>query len=371
MADSNITPVLMPKWGLSMEEGILTEWLIEEDVEINVGDEIMEVETDKISAAVEAADAGVLRRKVGQPGETYPVRALLGVLAPAEVSDTEIDAYIDAYVAPTDEDDDDSQAASLYAFIDTAAGRLRYAQQGDQGPCVILVHGFGGDLDNWLFNIDTLAEQCRIYALDLPGHGQSVKSIEDPGLSSLASALKAFMQAADIDSAHLVGHSMGAAVAARLACDSPEMVNSLTLIAAAGLGKEINSDYIDGFVNAESRRQLKPVLFNLFADSDLVNRNLVDELLKYKRIDGVSKVLTQLSSALFANGEQQNLLAQEIAGLDINTLVIWGKDDQVIPAEHAHNLEKAKIELVDNAGHMVQMEQASRVNELILEQILN
>ena len=125
MADSNITPVLMPKWGLSMEEGILTEWLIEEDVEINVGDEIMEVETDKISAAVEAADAGVLRRKVGQPGETYPVRALLGVLAPAEVSDTEIDAYIDAYVAPSDEDDDDSEAASLYAFLDTAAGRLR------------------------------------------------------------------------------------------------------------------------------------------------------------------------------------------------------------------------------------------------------
>ena len=149
------------------------------------------------------------------------------------------------------------------------------------------------------------------------------------------------------------------------------MVNSLTLIGAAGLGKKINSDYIDGFVNAESRRQLKPVLFNLFANSDLVNRNLVDELLKYKRIDGVSKVLTQLSSALFANGEQQNLLAQEIAGLDINRLVIWGKDDQVIPAEHSQNLGNAKVVLVEDAGHMVQMEQASEVNRLILEQVLH
>ncbi len=371
MTEPKITPLLMPKWGLSMEEGILTEWLVDEGTEINVGDEIMEVETDKIAAAVEAADAGILRRRVGQPDETYPVRALLGVLAPAEVGDSEIDAYIDSFVAPSEVDDDENEAASLYAFVETPAGRLRYAQRGEQGPCVILVHGFGGDLDNWLFNIDTLAEQAQVYALDLPGHGQSVKAIEDPSLSSLVATLRAFMQAIEIDNAHLVGHSMGAAVAAKLACESPALVKSLTLISAAGLGKEINSGYIDGFINAESRRELKPVLFDLFANDNLVNRKLVDELLKYKRIDGVRQVLTQLSSALFVNGTQRNLLAQQISELDINILIIWGKDDQVIPVGHAHSLDKAKIELVDKAGHMVQMEQASRVNELILEQILD
>jgi pyruvate dehydrogenase E2 component (dihydrolipoamide acetyltransferase) len=369
MSDSRVTPILMPKWGLSMQEGVLVEWLVDEGAEITVGDEIMEVETDKIASVVEAADAGTLRRRIGDVGETYPVRALLGVLAPQEVSEDEIDAYISAYEVPADEDDEEGAAESQYLFADTAAGRLRYAKRGDDGPVLILVHGFGGDLDNWLFNIDALAASAQVYALDLPGHGQSEKVIGDPSLGGLAGALQAFMQTVGIDRAHLAGHSMGAAIAARLACDAPEQVQSLTLISAAGFGPEINADYINGFVDATTRRELKPVLMNLFADTGLVNRSLVDDLLKYKRIDGVDDALRQLSSSLFADGIQQNLLAAEIANLDLDTLVIWGRDDKVIPASQAHAIDGARVEIIDGAGHMVQMEQATGVNKLILDHI--
>lgn len=368
MSEANITPVLMPKWGLSMSEGVLVDWLVDEGAEINVGDEIMEVETDKIASAVEAADPGVLRRRVGDAGETYPVRALLGVLAPPDVSDDDIDAYIAAYEVPVDEDDDEG-AAAAYEFAETAVGRLRYASRGDDGPALVLIHGFGGDLDNWLFNIDALAERARVYAFDLPGHGQSVKAIEDPSLAGLASALRAFLDTVEVDSAHLVGHSMGAAVAARLACDAPERVQSLTLIGAAGLGPEINADYIDGFVGAESRRELKPVLFNLFADSELVNRSMIDDLLKYKRIDGVQEALSSLAAELFPGGTQSAQLAGDIDASGLNTLVIWGSDDAVIPAAHAQALSNAAIEIINGAGHMVQMEKASAVNALILAHI--
>ena len=352
-----------------MKEGLLGEWLVEEGDEISVGDEIMEVETDKIASAVEAADSGILRRRVAEAGETYPVRALMGVLAPQEVSDEDIDSYIEAFEVPEGEDED-AEMASEYLFVDTAAGRLRYAQRGEDGPVVILIHGFGGDLDNWLFNIDALAQKARVYAVDLPGHGQSVKRVVDPSLSGLAEALRGFMQAISVESAHLVGHSMGAAVAARLACDSPDLVQSLSLISAAGLGSEINSNYIDGFSSAVSRRELKPVLLNLFADAELVNRSMVDDLLKYKRIDGVADALAQISSGLFVDGVQQNVFAEQIASLGMNTLIIWGVSDQIIPVAHASNVEAARVELLEDAGHMVQMEQASRVNELILGHIL-
>jgi len=364
---ANITPVLMPKWGLSMTEGLLSDWLVEEGTSISIGDEIMEVETDKIASAVEATDAGVLRRCVAVAGETYPVQALMGVLAAEEVDDAEIDAFIDAYEVPQAEDDEDAEAASQYEFVETSVGRIRYALRGDEGPVVVLIHGFGGDLDNWLFNIDALAEKTRVYAIDLPGHGQSIKQIEDPGLSGLANAVRAFMSTVEIDSVHLVGHSMGAAVAATVVSETPDLVQSLSLVSAAGLGVEINSAYIDGFVAAVSRRELKPVLLNLFADPSLVSRAMVDELLKYKRLDGVRDALTHLASNLFVDGRQKTILAEQISDLGVRTLVVWGSEDQVIPASHAKNMKSAKVEVIEGAGHMVQMEKASRVNHLGLQ----
>ena len=84
MSDNRIKPIVMPKWGLSMKEGKVTGWLAEEGTKIDVGKEILEVETDKIAGVVEAADSGVLRRRVGTPDTVYPVKALLGVVADDE-----------------------------------------------------------------------------------------------------------------------------------------------------------------------------------------------------------------------------------------------------------------------------------------------
>ena len=363
MTDTRIVPIVMPKWGLSMKEGKVTGWLLEDGSKINVGDAILEVETDKIAGSVEAHEPGVLRRRVGQADTIYPVKTLLGVIADPSVPDSEIDAFVAAYVAPVVDEDEEDQGPK-YEFAETPAGSLRYAKRGDGAETVILIHGFGGDLDNWLFNIDSLAEKATVYALDLPGHGQSTKKLDKPGLQAMTSALSAFMDKLGIAKAHLVGHSMGGAIAMQLAAEQPAKVKSLTLICSAGLGPEIGG-YVDEYVAAQGRKDLKPVLEQLFADKSLVSRQLVDDVLKYKRLDGVEGVLTSLSQALFAGRKQQDAPAAKLAGKLPPTLVIWGKEDQIIPAAHAAKLPGAKVHVLEGAGHMVFMEKASDVNNLI------
>ncbi len=366
MSEARIVPIVMPKWGLSMKEGRVTDWLVPDGAEIAAGDELLEVETDKIASAVEAADAGILRRRLGEPGRVYPVKALIGVLADREVPDAEIDAFVAAYETPAPEDEDTGDGEPAHRFVQLPAGRIRYATRGSGAETVVLVHGFGGDLDNWLFNVDVLAEAATVHAVDLPGHGQSVKTVLDPTVSGLADVLIDFLNELEIESAHIVGHSLGGAVAIEVASRLPDRVRSLALIASAGLGAEIDGDYVSAFVSAGSRREMKSALRHLFADTELVSRQMVDDVLKYKRIDGVDQALQTLSGQLFGDGAQKTVLVEQARSAGLPILVVWGREDRVIPVAHAGALDDAaRVEIVEGAGHMVQMEAAGRVNALL------
>jgi len=273
-------------------------------------------------------------------------------------------------VIPDSEENGEKRDTLQYLFTEVGGLRVRYADRGFGDSVVLLLHGFGGDLDNWMFNLDSLAEKHRVLALDLPGHGQSVKTNVDPSLSGMATFVSKFLDVLSVSSVHVVGHSMGGAIAMQLASDSPETVKSLGLICSAGLGPDINSDYLRGFVEAQSQQELKLVLQQLFADESLVNLQLVNDLLNYKRIDGVEATLNALSETLISAGEH-TFLTDNIVASGIPVLVIWGKQDRIIPVSHAQNYSAAggscvEVEIFDSAGHMVQMEKAHDVNRSLL-----
>jgi len=236
---------------------------------------------------------------------------------------------------------------------------------------ILLVHGYGGDRNSWLFLQEPLAAKYRVYALDLPGHGTSAKDVGEGTLGVLAGAVTGVLDALGAGRAHLVGHSMGGAVALAVAARDPGRVASLTLIAPSGFGSEINAGYLRGFADAKTRRELKPVVGQLFADESLVTRQLVDDLLAYKRLDGVDEALHALLSTLLDGDVQRGDSAASLAavGGTVPVTVVWGRADQVIPAAQAESVAGAVRCVIDGAGHMPQMERPAEVQAAIEETI--
>src|SRR5215510_2739507 len=358
VTDERIVAVTMPKWGLSMQVGKITGWVAAEGDDVTVGDDLADIETEKIAGTLEAADAGTLRRIVARVGEDVPVSSTIALIAPPGVSDDDLDAAVAEARAVIDAGVPDEAAGGPAVETAEVGGRkISYVGTGQDGDVVLLVHGYGGDRNSWLFLQEPLAAKYRVYALDLPGHGTSAKDVGDGSLGVLADAVTGVLDALGAGRAHLVGHSMGGAVVLAVAARDPGRVASLTLIAPSGFGSEINAEYLRGFADAQTRRELKPVVGLLFADEGLVTRQLVDDLLAYKRLDGVDDALHALLSTLLDGDAQRGDSAAVLARLGgaVPVTVVWGAEDRVIPAAHAESASGATRRVIDGAGHMPHM----------------
>jgi pimeloyl-ACP methyl ester carboxylesterase len=104
-----------------------------------------------------------------------------------------------------------------------------------EGEPPVLIHGLGGSSRCWAWSVSALASRHRVYLVDLPGFGVLRRLHRQFALSTASAWLADWMRAADVGRTHLVGHSMGAFIAARLAAELPSAVDRLILVSAAGV----------------------------------------------------------------------------------------------------------------------------------------
>jgi pyruvate dehydrogenase E2 component (dihydrolipoamide acetyltransferase) len=367
---SDIQAIVMPKWGLAMEEGALTSWLVQNGAQIEKGQEIAEIETSKIANVFESPASGTLRRLVAKQGDILPVGALLAVLAPPAVSDADIDGFVAGFVVETPKED---AAGGIAERRMERSGRtvvFKAAGTPSEATPVVLIHGFGGDSDNWLFNIEEIAKGRPVYALDLPGHGKSTKALTDGGLEELSGPVVDLLDEIGAAKAHLVGHSLGAAVAFQTLRAHPERVASIVGIAPAGLDERVNPDFVQGFVSAEKRKEVKATLQLLFADPELVSAQMIEGVQRFKRLEGAKDALRAIAERNLPSGRQASDFRALVNETRVPLLVIWGAKDRILDPAAAKTLPSSvQVVALDGAGHMPHMEAASAVNEKLSQHV--
>lgn len=224
-------------------------------------------------------------------------------------------------------------------------------------PDVLLLHGFGSDRLSWMLNQSEIAPGARVLAPDLPAHGANAGV--DVGDGSVA--VLAGLVAADLDDTpkHIVGHSLGGAVALELARSHPGRVASLTLIAPAGLGQALNSDFLDRFPHLSDPAEAEALLHRLVSRPRLINKHMVARVLDHLALPGVRDSLGRIARGLQTLDPGDALHA----ALAVPRLIIWGGVDQINPAD-ATKLQALGGEqhILETAGHMPHVENAREVN---------
>ncbi|MGC4808844.1 alpha/beta fold hydrolase [Micromonospora sp. DT233] len=265
----------------------------------------------------------------------------------------------------------------------TVRGRAVRCRVAGQGPPVVLLHGIGRTLADFAELHDLLARDHRVVSLDLAGHGGSAPLDEPHTLAALARATAESLDALGVDRpAHLVGNSLGGAVAMRLAVDEPSRVASLVLANSAGFGAEVTIALrllalrpLGRLLLRPSRAVARHTERALFHDARHVTAARLDTALAAARRPHAARVMLELVGSLgtvrgVAPGWRAELL-DAVARLDVPLLVVWGDRDRILPAAHLDaaraRLPRARTHLFPDTGHLPQVERAAQFHHLVTD----
>jgi 4,5:9,10-diseco-3-hydroxy-5,9,17-trioxoandrosta-1(10),2-diene-4-oate hydrolase len=265
---------------------------------------------------------------------------------------------------------------------------------GGSGSPLVLVHGLGSSAAvEFYFNLEALAANHQVLAIDLPGFGRSDKPAVDYGIDLFAKAVRDLMRSEHIDRAAVMGVSMGGRVALCLALDSPDMVERLILVDALGVGaprpviayrllltRGLGELTLRG--TARALRQMNPRTIRRFWSWYMQRPGKVDTILSDERIADHGALMAKpeyraayLSALRSIAGSRTLrdgiLLGDRLKDLPMPTLLIWGRHDHIFPPANAEEalrlLPNGRVVIFEECGHTPQMEEPERFNRLVLE----
>ncbi len=230
---------------------------------------------------------------------------------------------------------------------------------------IVFLHGFAGDADAWVNIQLPLSRGMHTIAFDLPGHARSLEHPGIGGVSAMAQAVKEALEQRQLGRVHLVGHSMGGAVALSLALQDRSRIKSLTLLAPAGLSTDVNHRLLRRFAKTRSHEVISIILEQLIGWRSRLPRNLADLIVEQRSDPRITEKLEEILETLVVGDKQKVLPLDEVNALPIPIRLIWGSRDSTVPIEQAEALWSASLYRFEGIGHLPHMEIPQEVIALI------
>lgn len=248
--------------------------------------------------------------------------------------------------------------------------KINYIEAGDPSkPNVILLHGLGGSTANWATNITAFSANYHVIALDQVGFGKSDKPFLKYRVATYADFLDKFMAELKIESASMVGNSMGGWVAALMAMKYPNRVNKIVLADAAGIVPANFGEAQVYQLNNSTRDEIRANMKLIFANPALQNNEaLVDQFMtaRVTANDGAT-----INSIIESIKRKEDFLNGRLGEIKKPTLIIWGKQDGLLPVADAYTFNKgiagSELLVFDGCGHVPQFEKAADFNKAVLD----
>ncbi|RNM11793.1 alpha/beta fold hydrolase [Nocardioides pocheonensis] len=272
------------------------------------------------------------------------------------------------------------------AIIDVDGRRTRVRVDGDRtNSRVVLLHGIGRSLEDWAPQFWRLSGSHRVISMDLPGSGFTQRSTSPTSLPVLARGVLATLdELGEGRPLHVMGNSLGGAVAQQLTMLAPERVASLVLVSSAGFGKEValplrllSAPVLGRFMathtTTSSARMAERMLF---ANPKLATASRVEHAIAIARQPGTAEVVWETAQALATlrggvRREWREALSTSVAAAGKPTLVLWGDRDRILPARQLEEarrlLPHASSHLIEGVGHMPQIERPDEFATLVLD----
>jgi pimeloyl-ACP methyl ester carboxylesterase len=250
------------------------------------------------------------------------------------------------------------------------------------GPVLMFVHGLGASWQCWLENIPELARDHRVIAMDLPGFGASQMPEPDISIEYYARFLCALADELGVESAALVGNSMGGFIAAEMAIRYPERVQRLSLVSAAIFWQEYRRAKPLVSLARLTEARLGRRLANS-ADTVAVRPRLRELALLYGGIRYPHLIPHELGTELVRSASRTPgflpalealadfPLTEELPKIACPTLVVWGAHDALVAVNDSERIEQAipdaRRAVFERTGHVPMLERPARFNRVLRE----